>query len=145
MPTTRDMQEDKECVFNAADTLIACIKIFTAMIKTATWNKKRMYESASKGFTNATDAADYLVKKGMPFRDAHSVIGHIVLACEKKGIGISDLTLDELKEFSELFAEDVYTAISLETCVNTRKIIGAPAKEFTQKHIKILQEFLKTV
>lgn len=99
-------------------------------------------QRAGKGFTNATDAADYLVKKGMPFRDAHAVLGRIVVYCEGKGLGISDLTLDELKEFSDVFEEDVYENVSLEACVSKRTLPGGPARESVLAHIHSLEEFL---
>ncbi len=141
----KDMQEDKECVFDAADTLTACLKIFTAMIATAEFNTEKLYASAGLGFTNATDAADYLVKKGMPFRDAHEVIGKIVLFCEKHGLAVDQLSLPQLLEFSELFGEDVYEAISLEACVNSRSLPGGPAPASVQKHIDKMKEFLKKI
>ncbi|MBP3278267.1 MAG: argininosuccinate lyase, partial [Butyrivibrio sp.] len=106
-----------------------CVTLYTDMLKTLKFNKENMEKSASKGFTNATDAADYLVNKGMPFRDAHSVIGQLVLYCIDKECAIDDLRLSELKRFSELFEEDIYDAISLKTCVEKRLTIGAPSKE----------------
>jgi argininosuccinate lyase len=140
----KDMQEDKEGVFDTIDTLSICLHLFTKMIKTATFNKEKLYQSAGRGFTNATDAADYLVKKGMPFRDAHEVIGKIVLYCEKNGLAIADLPHLQLKEFSELFDEDVYDSISLEACVQARNIPGGPAPESVKKHIREMKKFLKT-
>ena len=122
----KDMQEDKELSFDAIDTVKGCIALFTGMVDTMQFNKPVMRESAKKGFTNATDAADYLVKHGVPFRDAHGIIGQIVLYCIDKNIGIEDMSLDELKAISPVFENDVYEAISLETCVNTRNTIGAP-------------------
>ncbi len=141
----KDMQEDKECVFDAADTLIACLKVFTGMIGTAEFNKEKLYKSAGLGFTNATDAADYLVKKGMPFRDAHEVIGKIVLHCEKNGLAIDALTIEQLKEFSKTFGEDVYEAISLKACVESRGLPGGPAPGSVKKHMEKMKEFLETV
>lgn len=138
----KDMQEDKECTFDTADTLLSCLKVFTGMIRTAVFKKENLYATAGKGFTNATDAADYLVKKGMPFRDAHAVLGRIVVYCEGKGLGISDLTLDELKEFSDVFEEDVYENVSLEACVSKRTLPGGPARESVLAHIHSLEEFL---
>ena len=132
----KDMQEDKECVFDAADTLIACLKIFTGMIQTAEFNAEKLYKSAGLGFTNATDAADYLVKKGMPFRDAHEVIGKIVLYCEKNGLAINEIPYLQFVEFSELFGEDVYKAISLEACVESRNLPGGPAATSVKAHIE---------
>ena len=124
----KDMQEDKEVAFDAMDTVSKCISIFTKMLYTLKFNKDVLAESAMKGYTNATDAADYLVKKGMPFRDAHSVIGRLVLLCLEKDCAIEDLSVTELKELSELFDEDVYDAISLKTCVERRMTKGAPGE-----------------
>lgn len=124
----KDMQEDKEVAFDALDTTSKCISIFTKMLYTLKFNKDVLAVSAMKGYTNATDAADYLVKKGMPFRDAHSVIGRLVLFCLDKNCAIEDLNLSELKELSELFDEDVYDAISLKTCVERRMTKGAPGE-----------------
>jgi len=131
----KDMQEDKEAAFDAMDTVKNCVTLFTDMLGTLKFNKENMEMSASKGFTNATDAADYLVNKGMPFRDAHSVIGQLVLYCIDKGCAIDDLRLSELKRFSELFEEDIYDAISLKTCVEKRLTIGAPSKEAMKRVI----------
>ncbi|MBE5829554.1 MAG: argininosuccinate lyase [Butyrivibrio sp.] len=131
----KDMQEDKEAAFDAMDTVKNCVTLFTDMLGTLKFNKENMEKSASKGFTNATDAADYLVNKGMPFRDAHSVIGQLVLYCIDKGCAIDDLRLSELKRFSELFEEDIFDAISLKTCVEKRLTIGAPSKEAMKRVI----------
>ena len=125
----KDMQEDKELTFDAMDTVKGCLALFEGMLATMKFNKDVMRKSASHGFTNATDAADYLVNHGVPFRDAHGIIGQIVLFCIEKGIAIDDMSLDELKQFSDVFGEDVYEAISMETCVNKRLTIGAPGKE----------------
>ncbi|MBP3198043.1 MAG: argininosuccinate lyase [Butyrivibrio sp.] len=138
----KDMQEDKEVFFDAVDNTLNCLTLFTDMIATVRFNKENMAKSAMMGFTNATDAADYLVKKGMPFRDAHSVIGKIVLYCIEKNCAIDDLSLDELKSFSDIFEKDIYEAISLETCVNKRLTIGAPSPEAMKKVIEINKEFL---
>ena len=124
----KDMQEDKEVAFDAMDTVSKCISIFSKMLYTLKFNNDVLAESAMKGYTNATDAADYLVKKGMPFRDAHSVIGRLVLLCLEKDCAIEDLSVAELKELSELFDEDVYDAISLKTCVERRMTKGAPGE-----------------
>ncbi|MBO6090453.1 MAG: argininosuccinate lyase [Lachnospiraceae bacterium] len=135
----KDMQEDKEVAFDSFDTVKDCLHLFAGMLDTITFNKDVMAVSAMKGFTNATDAADYLVKKGMPFRDAHSVIGKLVLTCIDKNCAIEDLSLDELKELSELFDEDVYDAISLKTCVERRMTKGAPGEIIDAiKHYKDL-------
>ena len=139
----KDMQEDKEVAFDAIDTVKDCIELFTGMLSTTSFNKDRMAKSAVSGFTNATDAADYLVKKGMPFRDAHKVIGEIVLYCIDKGISIDDCELNKLKEFSELFENDVYDEISLKTCVSKRLTIGAPGPEAMEKVIKINRTYLE--
>jgi argininosuccinate lyase len=138
----KDMQEDKELSFDAFDTAKGCIALFNGMLKTLRFNKDVMRKSANNGFTNATDAADYLVNHGIPFRDAHGIIGQIVLYCIDKDIAIDDMSLDELKKFSDVFEEDVYDAISMETCVNKRLTIGAPGKEMMEKVIAIEEEYL---
>ena len=125
----KDMQEDKELSFDAFDTAKGCIALFTGMLRTLRFNKEVMRKSANNGFTNATDAADYLVNHGVPFRDAHGIIGQIVLYCIDKNIAIDDMTLEELKSFSPVFEQDIYDAISMETCVNKRLTIGAPGKQ----------------
>lgn len=122
----KDMQEDKEMAFDAFDTVDACLDMFKRMIKTAKFNGERMERSAAKGFTNATDLADYLVKKGMAFRDAHGVVGSVVLSCIEKDRAIEDMSLLELKEFSELFEEDVFSEISLRSVVEKRVTKGSP-------------------
>ncbi|MCR5272250.1 MAG: argininosuccinate lyase [Lachnospiraceae bacterium] len=139
----KDMQEDKELSFDAFDTAKGCIALFTGMLKTISFNKDRMYASASGGFTNATDAADYLVNHGVPFRDAHGIIGELVLYCINKNCSIEDLTIAELKSISDVFEEDIYDAISMETCVNKRLTIGAPGKEAMQKVLAIYREEIK--
>ena len=139
----KDMQEDKEVFFDAVDNTLNCLTLFTDMIDTVRFNKDNMAKSAMMGFTNATDAADYLVKKGMPFRDAHSVIGKLVLYCIDKNCAIDDLSIDELKSFSDIFDSDIYDAISLETCVNKRLTIGAPSPEAMKKVIEVNKQFLK--
>jgi argininosuccinate lyase len=138
----KDMQEDKELSFDAFDTAKGCIALFNGMLKTLRFNKDVMRKSANNGFTNATDAADYLVNHGIPFRDAHGIIGQIVLYCIDKDIAIDDMSLDELKKFSDVFEEDIYDAISMETCVNKRLTIGAPGKEMMEKVIAIEEEYL---
>lgn len=139
----KDMQEDKEVSFDAIDTVKNCIELFTGMLATTKFNAPVMAKSAMCGFTNATDAADYLVKKGMPFRDAHKVIGEVVLACIDKNKSIDELTLSELKGFSELFDEDVYNEISLETCVGKRLTTGAPGPEAMKKIIEFNKKYLE--
>lgn len=139
----KDMQEDKEMAFDAMDTVNGCIQLFDGMLETMTFRKDVMEKSARHGFTNATDAADYLVGKGVPFRDAHGIIGRVVLYCIDKGIAIDDMSLEELKEFSDVFEEDIYDAISMYTCVNKRLTTGAPGKEAMETAIASYKEFLK--
>ncbi|WP_022759899.1 argininosuccinate lyase [Butyrivibrio sp. AD3002] len=131
----KDMQEDKEVSFDAIDTTKSCLILFTDMLRTMKFNKEQMEKSAIRGFTDATDAADYLVNKGVPFRDAHGIIGRIVLHCIDKNCGISDLKIEELKGFAMEFDEDVYEAISLKTCVEKRLTAGAPGPEVMKKSI----------
>ena len=138
----KDMQEDKELSFDAFDTAKGCIALFNGMLATLKFNKDIMKKSANNGFTNATDAADYLVKNGVPFRDAHGIIGQIVLCCIEKKIAIDDLSLEELKTFSPVFEKDVYDAISMETCVNTRLTIGAPGKDAMKQVISLEKDYL---
>ena len=139
----KDMQEDKELAFDAFDTAKGCIALFTGMIDTMKFNKDVMRKSANNGFTNATDAADYLVKKGVPFRDAHGIVGQLVLMCIDKGIALDDLSLDEYKKISPVFEEDVYEAISLKTCVEKRLTLGAPGPEVMNKVIGLYDEYMK--
>ena len=138
----KDMQEDKELSFDAMDTVNNSIILFTGMIATMKFNNERMEDSAMKGFTNATDAADYLVKHGMPFRDAHRVIGEMVLFCLDRNISLLDLTLEEFKNFSEIFDEDIYDAISLETCVDARLTKGAPGPARMKEAIAGYEKYL---
>ena len=139
----KDMQEDKELTFDAIDTVKGCLALFTGMISTMTFNKEVMEASAKNGFTNATDAADYLVNHGVPFRDAHGIVGQLVLFCIDKGIALDDMTLDEFKAISPVFEEDVYEAISMKTCVEKRTTIGAPGQEAMKNVIAIYKEQLK--
>ena len=139
----KDMQEDKELTFDAIDTVKGCIALFDGMISTMKFRKEVMAESAMNGFTTATDAADYLVKKGVPFRDSHGIIGKLVLSCIEKDKAIHEMSLAELKEICDVFEEDVFDAISLETCVNKRLTIGAPGKEAMLKVIGIEKDYLK--
>lgn len=139
----KDMQEDKEMTFDAIDTVKDCILLFTGMLDTMKFNAQNMEESAKLGFTNATDAADYLVKKGMPFRDAHSVIGRLVLYCIEKNCAIDDLTIEELQTISDVFDMDVFDAISLKTCVEKRLTTGAPGPEQMKNVIAIYHKYLK--
>ncbi len=139
----KDMQEDKELSFDAMDTVKDCIRLFTGMLSTVTFHRGRMRESAGLGFTNATDAADYLVNHGVPFRDAHAVVGRIVLFCVEKGIAIDDMSLEELQEISPVFQEDIFEVISMEACVNRRLTAGAPGKEAVERVIALEKEYLK--
>lgn len=142
----KDMQEDKEFTFDAIDTAKGCLALFTGMISTMKFNQEIMKKSAMNGFTNATDAADYLVNHGVPFRDAHGIIGQIVLFCINKGISIEEMSLEELKSISPVFEADVYEAISLETCVNKRNTVGGPGqdamKQVIEQHEKLLSSLL---
>ena len=138
----KDMQEDKELTFDAIDTVKGCVALFSGMIKTMTFRKEVMEKSAKNGFTNATDAADYLVNKGVAFRDAHGIVGQLVLFCIDKNISLDDMSLEEYKEISPVFEEDIYEAISMETCVEKRMTIGAPGKEVMKKVIAINEEYL---
>ncbi len=138
----KDMQEDKEPIFDAIDTVKLCLPVFCDMIATMKVNKGKMLSGAKGGFTNATDAADYLVKKGMPFREAHSVIGRMVFYAIDKNKALDELTMAELKEFSDIIEEDFYEAISMETCVNDRKIIGGPAEESVKNTILSMKKSL---
>ena len=138
----KDMQEDKELTFDAIDTVKGCILLFTGMMKTIQFKKDVMEVSAMKGFTNATDAADYLVKHGVPFRDAHGIIGQLVLYCIEKDKAIDELSMDELKAISPVFEADVYDEISLETCVNKRLTYGAPSPEVMKQVILQCRNYL---
>ena len=138
----KDMQEDKEFVFDAIDTTKGCLALFTGMLRTMKFNKAVMENSAKNGFTNATDAADYLVNHGVAFRDAHGIVGQLVLYCIEKDIALDDMTLEEYKAISPVFEEDIYEAISMKTCVDKRTTIGAPSKESMEKVIKIYENYL---
>ena len=139
----KDMQEDKEMAFDAMDTAADCITLFTGMTQTMKFRKDRMAKSAMNGFTNATDAADYLVGKGVPFRDAHGIIGRLVLYCIEKDTSIDALSLEELRSISDKFDEDIYDAISLKTCVEKRLTIGAPGEKMMKQVIEKNKEYLK--
>ena len=139
----KDMQEDKEMAFDAMETAQNCILLFTGMIRTMRFRKEKMAKSALGGFTNATDAADYLVNKGVPFRDAHGIIGRMVLYCIDKNCAIDDLSLEELKGLCDKFEEDIYEAISLKTCVEKRLTIGAPGIEVMKQVIEVSREYLE--
>ena len=138
----KDMQEDKEMAFDAMETAQNCILLFNGMIATMKFRKDNMAKSALGGFTNATDAADYLVNKGVPFRDAHGIIGRMVLYCIDKNCSIDDLSLEELKNLSDKFEADIYDAISLKTCVEKRLTIGAPGSEAMKQVIAMSKEYL---
>ena len=138
----KDMQEDKELTFDAIDTVKGCIALFTGMIDTMSVNKDRMKDSAANGFTNATDAADYLVKNGVPFRDAHGIIGRLVLYAIDQNKSLDELSLAEYQEICPVFKEDIYEAISMKTCVEKRNTIGAPGPEAMNEVIRINEEFL---
>ncbi len=139
----KDMQEDKELTFDAIDTVKACLRLFTGMLSTIRFNKEVMEESAKKGFTNATDAADYLVSKNVPFRDAHRIVGHLVLTCIERGISLDELSLEEYRKESEAFEEDIYQAISLTTCVEKRCTAGAPGPAVMEEEIRECERFLE--
>ena len=138
----KDMQEDKELSFDAMDTVKGCIALFNGMLATMKFNKERMYASANGGFTNATDAADYLVNHGVPFRDAHGIIGQLVLYCIEQNKAIDELSIDELKSISPVFEEDIFDAISMETCVSKRLTIGAPGQDAMKKVIEQERAYL---
>ncbi len=139
----KDMQEDKELSFDAMDTAKGCLALFTGMLATMKFNKENMEASAANGFTNATDAADYLVNHGVPFRDAHGIVGQLVLHCESHNISLDQMTLEDYKAISPVFEEDIYNAISIKTCVDKRETIGAPGRSAMEKVIKANKEYLK--
>ncbi|MGI5893584.1 MAG: argininosuccinate lyase [Candidatus Merdivicinus sp.] len=139
----KDMQEDKEAIFDAVDTVKLCLTTFLPMLKTARVLKENMRAAAAKGFINATDCADYLVKKGMPFRDAYKITGTLVGICVDTGKTLETLPLSTYQELSELFAEDVYEAISLEQCAMTRNVLGGPAKESVERQIQQMKAALE--
>ena len=141
----KDMQEDKEGLFDAIDTVKMCVPVFTSMIATMTVKKDAMLNAAKGGFTNATDAADWLVKQGVPFRDAHAIIGKLVLYCIEHNTNLDDLSLEEYKAISPVFDESVYAAINVNECAQARKVIGGPAKEVTTAAIAANKEYFKTI
>ncbi|MCM1157119.1 MAG: argininosuccinate lyase [Bacteroidales bacterium] len=138
----KDMQEDKELTFDAIDTVKGCLLLFTGMLETMKVNKEAMERSARNGFTNATDAADYLVNHGVPFRDAHGIVGQLVLYCIEHDLALDEMPLAEYKKISPVFEEDIYEAISLKTCVEKRETIGAPGKKALERVIAINEEYL---
>ena len=141
----KDMQEDKEAVFDGVDTVSLCLTVFTGMFATLAFHPQRMEKQAAGGFTNATDAADYLVGKGLPFRNAHEVIGRMVLTCIKENKSLLELTMEEFKGFSPLIEEDIYEALSIQSCVERRNLPGGPAPEAVAKTIEKTKEWLKSI
>ena len=139
----KDMQEDKEQIFDACDTLSKCLIVFNEMLKTTEWDKEKLYKSAALGFTNATDAADYLTKKGLPFRDAHSVVGKMVLYCEENRISLTEMPIEKFREFSNLFDEDIYDCIDIKTCVENRSVYGGPSESSIKEQLIRLDKKLK--
>ena len=139
----KDMQEDKELTFDAIDTAKGCLALFEGMLSTLTFRTDVMENSAKKGFTNATDAADYLVNHGVPFRDAHGIVGRLVLYCVERDMALEDMSLSELKSISPVFEEDIYQAVSLKTCVDKRLTIGAPGKAAMEKVLEIYEAYLQ--
>lgn len=138
----KDMQEDKEPVFDAYDTLSMSLLMMTGMLSTLKVNKERMAQSAKTGFMNATDAADYLVSKGLAFRDCHEIIGRLVLYCIENGKALEELTLDELKKFSPVFDSDVYAHIDIKTCISAKKSEGSTSFESVKKQIAVIENSL---
>jgi argininosuccinate lyase len=138
----KDMQEDKEAVFDAVDTVQMCLKVFTGMVATMTANEQNMKRAAQRGFINATDLADYLVKKGLPFRSAYKISGSLVALCIKENTVLEELPLDTYKTYSDLFEEDLYTAIDLVTCVETRISVGGPSVADVEAQIQYVKEVI---
>jgi len=139
----KDMQEDKEAIFDAVDTVKLCLPVFNKMIATMKVKEDKMLEAAGGGFTNATDAADYLVYKGLPFREAHEIIGKLVLYCVQNQKSLEQIILDEFKKFSGIIEEDIYEAISLKTCVKKRKLPGGPAEEAVKVAIRMGKQLIE--
>jgi len=138
------MQEDKEALFDALDTVKSCLAVFARMLDTMKINRDGMLNAAKGGFTNATDLADYLVRKGVPFRDSHGIVGRMVAYCIEKKMALEDMSLDEMKNFCSLVSGDVYDAISLESCVKGRNVPGGPAAESVIASIKNGKAFLES-
>ena len=138
----KDMQEDKEPVFDAIDTVELCVPVFAAMLDTLTVKEKNMARAASGGFINATDCADYLVRKGLPFREAYMIVGRLVNMCIRNGESLDTLPLKDFRAISNLFDEDVYDALQLKTCVNGRKVYGGPAADSVTKQIELIEAFI---
>jgi len=141
----KDMQEDKEQVFDAVDTIQKCLLVVEPMLRTMQVHRDAMAYGAKGGFTNATDLADYMAKKGVPFREAHELVGRIVLKCSKKGIGLEDLSLSDYQELSPIFEEDLFKSIAIEYCVQARKIIGGPSPETVAEAIKCSRKALENL
>jgi len=139
----KDMQEDKEPVFDAIDTVQMCVPVFAAMVDTLTVRPKNMAKVAAGGFINATDCADYLVKKGMPFREAYMIVGRLVNMCIQNGETLDTLTLRDFRAISGLFDEDVYEALALKTCVNGRQVYGGPSAKSVAVQIENIEAFLQ--
>ena len=139
----KDMQEDKEAIFDTVDNVKLCVKTFTPMLATMRVLKDNMRNAAAKGFINATDCADYLVKKGMPFRDAYKITGTLVAECIEKGVTLETLPIEEYRKMTELFTEDVYDAIDLSTCVKERKSYGGPSPDAVKVQIENAELKLK--
>ena len=139
----KDMQEDKEPVFDALDTVTMCLPVFAGMADTMTVLPENMRKAAGRGFINATDCADYLTKKGMPFRDAYTAAGQLVASCAAQGKTLEELALEELQAVSPLFGEDVYEALKLENCMALRRSFGGPAEGETARQIQEIEAFLR--
>lgn len=139
----KDMQEDKEPAFDAIDTTKGCLQLFAGMLATMQFHPEKMEKSAAGGFTNATDAADYLVGKGVPFRDAHEIIGRLVLKCIEKQCSLDKLSIEEYKQISDVFERDIYEAVSVANCVSRRNTKGAPGREAMSAQIAFCRSFLK--
>ena len=141
----KDMQEDKEPIFDAVDTIQKCLLVIEPMLRTMQVHGDTMALGAKGGFTNATDLADYMAKKGVPFREAHELVGRIVLQCSKKGVGLEDLNLRDYQELSPIFEEDLFRSIGIEYCVRARKITGGPSPETVAEGIKVSRKALESL
>ena len=141
----KDMQEDKEPIFDSVDTVKLCLPVFCDMIATMTVKRDNMLQGSKGGFTNATDVADDLVKKGLPFREAHAVVGKMVAYAVLNDKNLDEFTMEEFAQFSGIIGDDIYNAISMETCVNDRRVIGGPAKEVVENAIKIAEEYISSL
>ena len=138
----KDMQEDKECIFDSIATVKQCLKVFAPMIETMKVIKENMYSAAQKGFINATDLADYLAKKGLPFRSAYKLVGQIVAHCIDNGLVLETMPLEDYKKYSDLFEEDLFNEISLETCVSKRISAGGTGPESVEKQIAYVENYI---